>query len=422
MEFVTTARKEYLLDEMSHFVSSKFGILQTVYFPKSYPIECPKAYSLHNGQVLGSGSDLDITTAMIKSLAEGLERYTLAHSRANGVFLYKKSMEDLQSMGYNCFYPEYDFYEDFVYKNNPYLKKMSPDLKTDWTACYNFSDNNKLIWIPASYIHNCHSNLWSHIFRRTTSNGMACSFYDSAVEDSILELIERDTFMYMWLAKQSGEEIILDEISFEPLKNLLYIIGDSLMRHIKLIYKYTDTQIPCVYVLFRRKKEPAFFISGKADVNIERGCYRALLEFVSIINNGSVYKRSIQKIRNTKNFIINTFSQRTCYYAMPENFNKCAFLFETIGKKRLSDLSAKWNTSNKKNLKDKNIFIKDMTPKEIEKTEVRIIRSYSPDLLDLECQEDLPFNSLFKKKRINLVDKLFNKKTESLNANPHCYP
>ena len=418
------------MDEMSRFVSSKSGIIESAYLCNDQEslIGFPKARSLHQKRILGLGFDVDMTTAMIKSLAEALERYVLIYARANGSFLYKKSMKELQSMGYTGFYSEHDIYEDFVYKNNPYLKKMSPDLKTDWTACKSFSDD-KTVWLPASYMHSHNQNLWSHIFKKPSTNGMACSFFSSAIEDAVLELIERDTFMYMWLGKKPGEEVILDEISFEPLNKLIYTIGYR-MKQIKIIYKYTDTQIPCLFVVFKGKKkynEPVFCISGNADTNIERGCYRALLEFTAIYNSYEYRRLNIQKIRNTKNFVIKNFTERTAYYTMPENFNKCAFLFETIGKKRLSDLSAKWNTKNKKkllkkNLKNKNIFFKDMTPKEIEKTKVRIIRSYSPDLLDLDCEEDLPFNFLFKKKRIDIVDKFLNTKTNFINRDPHCYP
>ena len=56
-------------------------------------------------------------------------------------------------------------------------------------------------------------------------------------------------FLYMWFAKSPGEEIIFDEVHYEPLKQLLYIIGYK-MKRIKVIYKYTDTKIPCLFVSF----------------------------------------------------------------------------------------------------------------------------------------------------------------------------
>ena len=115
---------------------------------------------------------------------------------------------------------------------------------------------------------------------------------------------------------------------------------------------------------------------------------------------------------------------------MYENFRKCEFLFDVSGYKHLSELSEKWKGERRDKkeellrslLKDKDIFIVDVTPKEMEKSDVRVVRAYSPDLLDLEAGEHLLYNSFFKRKRIDIVDKMFNKKTKILNPDPHCYP
>ena len=352
----------------------------------------------------------------------------MIHARANGTFLYKISMEEMQSSGYTCFCSDYDVYEDFVYKNNPYLKKMSPYLKTDWTACHRFSDN-KLVWLPASYIHSYRQNIWTNLLKKPSSNGMSCSFLDSAVEDAVLELLERDTFLYMWLAKKSGEEILFDKVRYEPLKKLLSMI-DYKRDQIKVIYKYTDTKIPCVFVIFKGKikyNEMAFYITGSSDTHIERACYRALLEFIAIYNNGEVYQTRGKQIQDRQDFMIRSFRDRVAYYALYENFKKCEFLFDVKGERKLSELSCKWNIKNKndilkKNLKDKKVFFVDVTPREIKTTSVCIVRAYSPDLLDLDLEESCPFNFDFKRKRVDLIDKLFNKKTEALNREPHCYP
>jgi len=372
------------------------------------------------------GVDLNVTTAMTKCLAEALERYTLIYARANGVFLYKKSAKELKSMGYTCMYPHYDIYQDFVYKNHPYLKRMTPDLKVDWTAGKRFADN-KQVWLPANYIHSYRQNIWSQILKKSvTSNGMSCSFFDSAVEDSILELIERDAFLYMWFSKSSGMEIIFDEVYYEPLKNLLYVIG-SKMKQIKVIYKYTDIQIPCLFVILKGKKkynEPAFLISGSADTDIERGCYRALSEFIAIYNSQSLHSQN--KIKNMKDFKFKRFFDHTVYYSLYENFYKCKFFFDVSGRQKISELSKKWNIRKKqkilkKSLKGKDIFIADVTPREIEKTSLRIVRSYSPELFNLECGETI-YNLSFIKKRVSKINKALKRKTVPLNTAPHCYP
>ena len=301
MDRIKYIKKEYLLDELSQFVSSKFGVIQATYFREDQNnlIPYPEARSMHeNKKGIGIGPDIDVTAAMVKSLAKALERYTLIYARANGNILCNKSVEDMKSMGHPCFYLDHDVYEDFVYENNPYLKRMTSDLKIDWTAVRSFS-NDVLIWLPASYVHASYQNLWAHILKRPSSNGMSCSFLDSAVEEAILELIERDTFLYMWLAKSPGEEILFDRVDYEPLKKLIDKIG-SKMSQIKVIYKYTDTQVPCLFVVFKGREkynEPAFFISGRADTDIERACYRALSEFVSVYNSSQNYKNIIEDIK-----------------------------------------------------------------------------------------------------------------------------
>ena len=436
MNYIRHIRKEYLLDELSRFVSSKSGLIKTTFFldEQNTFLQVPNARSIDSkGFHHGFGLDLDVTTAMIKSLAEALERYALSCGRVNGALLHKKSAEDLLSLCYSCFYPDYDVYEDFVYKN-PRFVRMTPKLKTDWLAVRRFSDN-KMIWLQAGFMYCFHSP--NNILKLPTSNGMSCSFFDSAVEDSILELVERDTFLYMWLSKSPGEEILFDRVHYPPLKELLELL-DCKRKQIKVIYKYTDTRIPCIFVIFKGQKrynEAAFFITGSADFDIERGCYRALLEFTAIYNvfftTLTLHTNKAKKIREAgSDFIIKSFGDRMDFYIMYENFHKCGFLFNVSGYKNLSELSGKWkgDVGDGKEellrslLKGKDIFIADVTPKEMEKSEARVVRSYSPDLLDLEAGENFLYNSFFKKKRIDEIDKMFNKETKFLNSDPHCYP
>ena len=432
MDLTKLIRREYLLDELSQFVSSK-GIIQTTYFsnyPDSALFGCPRAVSLY-GKRYNYGSDLDLTTAMIKSMAEALERWSFLKAKAYGQFIRNKSIKDMRSLGYSYFYPPYDLYEDFVYKNHPHLKRISSGLKLDWSKVRRFRDN-EWIWFPASYIYSSQQNKWTNVLReQITSNGMSCSFFDSAVEASILELIERDAFLYMWLAKSPGEEVVFDEVQNKALRELLDKMSYKL-RQIKVIYKRTDTKIPCFFVIFRGEKkynEPAFFISGSADMNIERGCYRGLLEFISIFCHFphlKYWEKSIKKLKQT-NFTIKGFTDRTTYYTMFENFCKCEFLFNVKGQKKLSSLVKEWKGIDKKaflrdSLKGKDIFTADMTPKEIAQSDVAIVRSYSPDLLDLEGGEIFLFNSLFKKKRVDIINKALKQKTKPLNPDPHCYP
>ena len=235
-------KKEYLLDQMSQFVSSKSGIIKETYFRANRVLDCPAAISKSEGGWTGYGADIDFSTAMLKSMAEALERHTLTHKRENNVLLYKKTHKELEDMGYACFYPDYDLYEDSFYKTFSFCKRLTPDLKTDWVSSIRFSDN-QIVWIPASLIYLYTAQEMTNILKKPTSNGMACSFFHSAVESSILELIERDTFMYMWLAKSPGEEIVFDRVSNQSLKKLLSIL-DCKMRQIKVVYKYTDTPNP----------------------------------------------------------------------------------------------------------------------------------------------------------------------------------
>ena len=438
MNHVRHIRKEYLLDELSRFVSSRSGIIQATYFirEKNSFLQIPNAISeaMMAETGIGYGLDLDAPTAMIKSLAETVERYALVQ-KANSAVLYNKSMKDLKSMGYSCFYPDYDMYEDFVYKNSRFIR-MTPALKTDWVATGRFSDD-KMIWLPISFMYCVYSP--NKIFKFPNTNGMSCSFFDSAVEDSILELIERDTFLYMWLAKNPGEEILFDKIRYQPLAELLDIL-DFKRKQIKVIYKRTDIQIPCIFVIFKGKRkynEAAFSIAGSADFDIERGCYRALLEFASFYNTFSVslalhkkkYEEIYKKIKISKNdFKIKNFFDRTVFYTMYENFSKCEFLFNVKGYKKLSELFERWSRykGNKKAmlrscLRDKEVFILDVTPKEVEGSDVRVVRSYSPDLLDLEAGENLLYSSVFKRRRVDMIDRMFNKRTKTLNTDPHCY-
>ena len=427
--FMDSLKKEWLLDRLSRFVSSSGLIYQTV-FESGQILKCPTAVCYGRGQNLGIGTDPDFYSAMIKALAEVLERYTLSgYAKKQKKILYNKTSRELIALGYTCFYPEEALFEDFVYETRPYCRKLTPDTKTDWVPAGKFSEN-QTVWLPASLIYYSPHNTMTNILKRPTSNGMSCSFFDSAVEDSLLELIERDTFLYMWLAKSPGEEITVDEVQNSSLKRILEIIGDK-KRQIKLIYKQTDTKTPCVYVLFKGKRgfdEPSFFITGKADPDIERACYRALVEFIQGYNmvfiNRSFFDRKMRKASGKNPQEITDFIDRV-FYMKYENFEKCAFLFDTTGRRRLSDCPAKVTDEKtvflKNALKDKKVFIADVTPSEMEKSGVSVVRAYSPDLLDIEHSEKELFNFLLKKKRIDGINKMSGEKTDCLNLDPHCY-
>ena len=428
-------RKEYLLDELSKFVSFPSGIIQTTHFSDSRQtrLECPMAVSrVVKTNSSGSGADLDAVSAMIKSLAEALERHSLRYAKANkDTVLYKKSIKDLKSMGYLCFCPKYDIHEDFVYRNNSRFKRITADLKTNWVPAKRFSDN-QTVWLPEGLIYSSNYKISAHILKALTTNGMSCSFFDSALEEAVLELAERDAFVYMWLSKNPGCEISFDEINYKPLKELIERI-DCKRKQIKIAYNYTDTQIPYVFIIFKGEKkydEPAFFITGNADVHIERGCYRAILGFISLYNvlTGKIafYENIAKKVKSSEDFKIKNFTERTAYYTMYENFHRCKFLFDVKGPKKLSELSKKWNVDEKKPflkglLKDKDIFVVDVTPQEIKKTPLHILKAYSPDLLEIEAGEDLLYNSSFKRKRVEIINKALRRKTSGLNFDPHCY-
>ena len=433
------AKKEYLLDRLSLFVSSEAGLILDTSFIRNQVLKCPtvECFSRDKDKTVGVGADPDFYSAMIKALAEALERYTLSgYAKKQKRILYNKTSRELIALGYTCFYPEEALFEDFVYETRPYCRKLTPDTKTDWVPAGKFSEN-QTVWLPASLIYYSPHNTMTNILKRPTSNGMSCSFFDSAVEDSLLELIERDTFLYMWLAKSPGEEITVDEVQNSSLKRILEIIGDK-KRQIKLIYKQTDTKTPCVYVLFKGKRgfdEPSFFITGKADPDIERACYRALVEFSHIYNMFFLYKpfyeKAIKKMvaenKSNKGFYLKNFKDRYIFYAIYGNFQKCAFLFDTAGQRRLSEFFGERVTDEKtvflKNaLKDKKVFIADITPSEMENSGVFVVRAYSPDLLDMEYNEREPFSFLLKKKRVELINKALSEKTDRLNSDPHCYP
>ena len=430
MDPVKYIKKEYLLDQMSQFVSSK-SIIKETYFKTNQILKCPAAIS-RTEDWLGFGADIDFSTAMLKSMAEALERYTLTHDKGNGVLLYKKTRKELEALGHTCFYPDYNLYEDFVYKTFCYCRKLTPDIKTEWVSSTRFSDN-QIVWIPASLMYVNTGKKPINLLKTPSSSGMACSFFHSAVEDSILELIERDTFMYMWLAKSPGEEIVFDSVSSQSLKELLSII-DCKMKQIRIVHKCTDTRIPCIFILFNGKKkynEPAFLITGAADLDIERSCYRALLEFCYAYNDFFLQKplhdNRIEKIKSKKHPDILVFYDRYVFYTVYENLYKCEFLFNTVGCRKISELSGKWKFRQKKEdllrsaLKDKTIFITDITPLEIAKSDIHIVRAYSPDLMDIDIGENNLFNSSFKRRRVDMIDKVFNRKTNHLNSDPHCY-
>jgi ribosomal protein S12 methylthiotransferase accessory factor len=189
---------------------SELGIVSRVLDSGDVGVVLPEGGERHTIPIRASGSGLDESSAMIPTLAEGLERYSTAVYRAEQ-FIWATASElsseaiDLDTLP-RCSTSE------LMHPKCP-LRLPDKEQKIRWVRGIALQDGS-LCWIPAIMV-------YSHIgytvpaekFWMPISTGCAAhSSYQSAIRNAIYELVERDILTVTWLQQLPLPRIELDHI------------------------------------------------------------------------------------------------------------------------------------------------------------------------------------------------------------------
>ena len=230
-------------------------------------------------KIYSNGVDSDPKIAIIKSLAEGLERLITFKQgfSLNKVFFNVKKGEII----INPF--EKKSYFNGQISLYPTLGIGNSD-KVSYTRFYNIL-TKKHILVPLQYVFWGDSNQFSQLNSSTTNGGGAHMMQDKALLSAIHEYLERDAFLLHWLCKITPKRVTLQSVkkyeSIELLKRSLAMGLD-----IQILVLDSDVGIPTfISCIFDERTSPAIFaVAGATDsFDYENAIYRALTESLTIL-------------------------------------------------------------------------------------------------------------------------------------------
>ncbi len=257
----------------------------------------------------GLGSSFDISTALSKAIGESIERYISGCGDQNKDILkisYKEAEKDYKSI---YFPPVYHRYFRCGKKENQEISKRNLELlkekKFTWVKGKNIITGEAALlprqltsWMLKSTDRDMQSE---YLLCSSTSNGSAGYFdIETSTANSILEVIERDSFLVHWLTQLSPD--ILDIKSLpDYLQNKIKIIQDKKIR-VFVLDTTTNTNIPsiCIVLISDYDDIPSVALSASSDVSF----YKAISDATDEAYRSCEFlKYKSDKILDEDNFV-----------------------------------------------------------------------------------------------------------------------
>lgn len=285
----------------------------------------------------------DVEKAISKTIGELLERHSFATYRNKD--LISASCKDLRKRSLSFLLPgtlshftenQRKDNQKFIFKDNSLFQ---------WVQGKSLFDE-KPIFLPAQAVF---WNYCAHFAKEprlleSNTNGIAGMFsFEQAVLAGLCELIQRDAFLIYWLNNSSPFRINLSAIKEESLRRLIKDF-ESRGFKITILYLRSDFEIPVfTVVLFDPSGYPKITIGAGCDFNAETAIESALSE--ALVTNHWIKRkaRSAGSLQEKSKLFRDCFKEnegkdaRLLFWADPENFKKCAFLFNGP-EKSLSEL------------------------------------------------------------------------------------
>jgi len=275
-----------------------------------------------------SGSGLSATEAEIHALMESVERYSnmvVDESR----FIWS-TYNVVEKRAINP--KDLGLYSDDQYDRNDLMcSRFSADSEIPWIQGQDLS-SGKSVLIPVDFVYYPAVREKPLVF--DTSNG-ASAHTDIvlAILNGLFEVIERDSFLTMWLNKISMPILNIKKLPF-GFNESIKLINDFGMN-VKLVDLTNDTRVPTVMAVCYNKKPskyPALLVGTGSHIEPEKAVQKALfeMEFMLIEALENPNKKKI-----TRPDEISTMYEHPLYYLNPKMRKYWEFM---ISAKQTSEL------------------------------------------------------------------------------------
>lgn len=421
-----------MLESIQKIVDSRLGIIKMVHELPSYPLNMYTKVAYRqalatpdNTTIIGSivgGLGYSLTSshhAEIKALGEALERYSSAFV----------GYDKVTTGSYNSLSPfnrldplTVTGYEDWQYEMKDFIfKKIDHNTEFIWAkGIDNF--NHTEIWIPTCLV--LLNGSYRNVIRDVISTGLAAgSTFQQAFEGGVLECIERDAIMIMWLNELSmpiiDHDSINDLVIQKAIKNCEKLNLDLVILDIT-----TDILVPTYFVLILNKDSfPYAIVAANSHYDYTKALRGAIEEAFACFNtlyhknsNGSISEKDFSDLSKL------SIHDHSDYYAKGLGLQNLEFLLK--GKKISLEESSKNKITSfeglMKRLKEMNLNVLsvDITTEDVRHLDLSVCRVVMPELAFLESTYPM-----LKCRRLRTSPVAMGYKTkETFNINPHPFP
>lgn len=352
-------------------------------------------YDLRRFQVGGSGAAVDQWSVQLSALCESVERYCLYADRADVVV---DSYVNLVRH-FNALHPDDCplFYSDQYPAVG--FAKFTPETILAWSWATMLPSGEQIL-IPTDLVYLFHpmhpdeKRLLSPI-----STGAACgqSAADATVR-GLIEVVERDALMLMWLNQQPCPRLLI-----EPQSELGLFIEHHLQSPtltVQLFWLPNDLQIPvCMAILLAGEVgDQRTFVGLAANLSAETAARKALLEALEV-RAGIFEMKEAQTVIETP-AEITSIHKHAVYYMQEDRTALLDFLLagtETVALADLPDFSTGCPATDLQFClarcaeAEQPVFVADLTKDDIRPINLRVVRVIMPKMLQITTHHQKPF-------------------------------
>jgi ribosomal protein S12 methylthiotransferase accessory factor len=426
-------------------VSDRVGVISKVDFEELVAGE-PEVYFCHsepaNVSVLsgqealnhGDAASINPDRAIIKAVGESVERYCSGQYDQNDLLL--SSFEELEGEAVD---PQtFALYSDKQYSQENFpFSPLTPQTPLRWVQGHSLRDEISR-WVPAAFVYVPYlfDDPREAPYFNPISTGLACGPDMAwALYKSILEVIERDTFMIVW-KNQLGVPRLDPWSSNEPFVHQLLEVLAHGSLDCDVFYLTSNIKVPVIIVILKNSSGIPYTTMGiGADLDPNRALTQALeeayLTFLGMSRYAKLKKdfKPEEDYRDIKTPTLHALAHAVC----PELRSSLDFLtssdaqltFDTI-----PNLSSKSKVKNVQTLvkmlaeKDFDVISYDLTTLDIDEVGFKVVRSVIPGMQPLDINHSRRFKGGKRLYEVPVQMGLLEEPLceESLNPYPHPFP
>lgn len=399
-------QEQEVLERFSRFVSPKYGVIQKALQLSLHPDNAPIFIDIFRkadftriggGKMKGYGAGYTAAQSLICGLGESIERYC-ADFIPPGQILKNLNYTELSKTKKNILSPDKASpFAEFQYELPAFkFLKYTESVKTDWVLGENLCTGEEA-WIPLGLTV---SKYRPQDFNELTTNGNACgSTREQALLGGLLELIERDAFLFHWWTKTPLKKVDFRSSRNPKIKEMIEYWGPYL-DDIEVFSAETDIGLPVFVSIFRgdpKKGLPALTLAASCQLDPVEMIKKSVLEVFLCLN----FSRNRIHLWKDKDFSeqfdssILSFAQTSDFYASGRRSEVAEFLCdsnETLVLDEIPNLSQNCFSKNLKTLigilssRGYEALAVDIATRDVRSAGFYVYRTFIPGLILLNAR------------------------------------